>query len=105
MKKFVLHILSDKKIMFNLFILVVLLYFIFHTIAGNRGVIAYFKLNQKIEKSNVELDILKAERIDLEHKVKLLKSPIDRDMLDEQARKVLGVAKPNERVFVVSEPQ
>lgn len=82
----------------------VLIYFIFHTIAGNRGIIAYFKINQKIEKSNNDLNILKAERIDLEHKVNLLKSPIDRDMLDEQARKVFGVAKPTEKVFVVSKP-
>lgn len=103
MKKFSLNILTDKKLMFNCLILLILFYFIFHTIAGNRGVIAYFQLNQKIDKSNMELDILKAERIDLEHKVNLLKSPIDRDMLDEQARKVLGVARPGEKVFVVSE--
>lgn len=103
MNKFLLNILSDRKLMFNLLILLILFYFIFHTIAGNRGIIAYFKLNQKIEKSNTELDVLKAERIDLEHKVNLLKSPIDRDMLDEQARKVLGVARPGEKVFVVSE--
>lgn len=103
MRKFLLNILADKKLMFNLLILLILFYFIFHTIGGNRGIIAYFKLNQQIEKSNIELDVLKAERIDLEHKVTLLKSPIDRDMLDEQARKVLGVAGPREKVFVVSE--
>ena len=82
-------------------LLALLTYFVFHAIAGNRGIVAYFKLNQKLSKTSVELDNLRSERIDLEHKVRLLKPPIDLDMLDEQARRVLGIAKTNEKVFVV----
>lgn len=77
------------------------MYFIFHAIAGNRGVIAYLRLNDNIESIVKEADALKTERIELEHKVNLLKSSIDLDMLDEQARKVLGLAKEEENVFVV----
>lgn len=102
MIKLLRHILSDKKLAFNALLLLILLYFIFHALAGNRGIIAYFKLNQQIAKSAAELDDLRAERIELEHRVKLLKSPLDKDMLDEQARKILGVSGPNEKVFVVN---
>lgn len=103
MIKLLRNVMSDRRLALHALILLILLYFIFHAIAGNRGIIAYFRLNQQIEKKSEELDNLKAERINLEHKVKLLKSPMDKDMLDEQARKVLGVARQNEKVFVVSE--
>ncbi|MES2214728.1 MAG: septum formation initiator family protein [Pseudomonadota bacterium] len=94
---------SKKKVALHIFLLSLLIYFVFHAVAGNRGILAYFKLNKKLEESSVELDHLKAERIELEHKVRLLKPPVDLDMLDEQARRVLGVAKPNEKVFVVED--
>lgn len=80
-----------------------LMYFVFHAIAGNRGMIAYFKLNSTIESLGNEASVLKAERIELEHKVNLLKSSVDLDMLDEQARKVLGFSKEDESVFVVQQ--
>lgn len=101
MRQLLRNILSDKKIAFNALLFLILVYFIFHALAGNRGIIAYFKLNQQIEKLTTELDSLRAERIELEHKVNLLKSPLDKDMLDEQARKILGVSKPNEKIFIV----
>lgn len=80
-----------------------LMYFAFHAIAGNRGMIAYFKLHSTIDSFADEADTLKAERIELEHKVNLLKSSVDLDMLDEQARKVLGFSKEHENVFVVQQ--
>ncbi len=79
----------------------VLLYFIFHAIYGNRGIVAYFKLNSNVENLEKELEELKAERLEIEHKVKSLKSEsLDRDLLDEQARKGLGVAGEKEQAFV-----
>jgi cell division protein FtsB len=98
---FIHKIRTKRRLAFHSFVLVVLLYFIFHAIAGNRGILAFFKTSQKMEKVATELDNLRAERIELEHRVNLLKSPLDKDMLDEQARKTLGVAGPNEKVFVV----
>lgn len=87
-----------KKLLFSTIISLLLLYFIFHTVYGNRGLISYFKLNQKISKANDELMILRHERIENEHKVRLLKSG-DKDIIDEKARNILGVASPNEQVF------
>jgi cell division protein FtsB len=91
----------SKKILFNLLMLFLLGYFIFHSVYGNRGFIAYFKLNQQLEKVQNDLNEAKAERVELEHKVQLLRSDsLDKDMLDEQARKTLGVGKQEEMIFV-----
>ncbi len=63
--------------------------------------LAYFKVNQRLEKSAKELEMLRADRIELEHKVKSLRSTsLDRDLLDEQARNILGVANPKEQVYL-----
>ena len=90
-----------KRQMVSGILMAVLLYFVFHAIYGNRGIVAYFKLSQNIEESEKEFESLKAERLEMEHKVKSLKSEsLDRDMLDEQARKGLGVAGEKEQAFV-----
>lgn len=92
----------SRKLLFNLLIFLFLIYFIFHSIYGNLGIIAYFKLNQQLEKAQEELVALRAKRIEQEHRVKLLRlESLDKDMLDEQARNILGVASPQEQVFTV----
>jgi len=100
-KNFIRKMGSKRRAAFHMSAAMILIYFIFHAIAGNRGMLAFFKINQRMERAGIELDALRAERIELEHRVNLLKAPLDKDMLDEQARKALGVASPNEKVFVV----
>lgn len=93
---------NSKKLIFNISLALLLGYFIFHSIYGNKGIIAYLKVNQQLEKAYSELRTLRAERVELEHNVKLLRpESLDKDMLDEQARKVLGVASPNEKVLTI----
>jgi cell division protein FtsB len=89
-----------KKTVFNMVILLMLLYFIFHSIYGSRGVIAYFKLQAELENAHSKLNTLRVERLEIENKAKLLRpESLDKDMLDEKARNVLGVVSPNEQVF------
>jgi len=91
---------NSKKVILNIFLALLLGYFVFHCIYGNKGIIAYLKVNRQLEKAYDELKLLRAERVELEHNVKLLRTEsLDKDMLDEHARKVLGVAAPNEQVF------
>lgn len=97
---FLSSIKISKKSIFNILISLLLVYFIFHSFYGNRGIIAYFKLNQRLEKSYSKLESLRAERIELQHRTKLLKLG-DKDMLDEKARNILGVASPGEQVFTI----
>ncbi|MDF2965199.1 MAG: Septum formation initiator [Rickettsiaceae bacterium] len=94
--------LKYKALSLNGLILLLLTYFIFHALYGDRGVIAYFKLNQRIEKSLSELEMARLERLELEHRVNLLRpQSLDTDALDEIARKTLGVSHPKEQVFGV----
>lgn len=94
------YINNHKRLLINSLLSLLLIYFIFHSFYGNRGIIAYFTLSQKLEKSYSELESLRAERVELEHKVKLLRpESLDQDMLDQEARRVLGIASPKEKVF------
>lgn len=86
---------------FNIVISLLLIYFTFHSIYGNRGIIAYFKLTQQLEKSTAELASFRAEHIEIAHKVKLLRpETLDKDMLDQQVRNSLGMAGAKEQVFI-----
>ena len=57
-----------KKTVFNMVILLMLLYFIFHSIYGSRGVIAYFKLQAELENAHSKLNSLRVERLEIENK-------------------------------------
>ena len=49
-----------KKGSFNIIILLLLLYFVFHSIYGNRGVVAYFKLQAELESMHNKLQFVKS---------------------------------------------
>jgi len=89
-----------KKTVFNVLILVMFIYFAFHSIYGSRGILAYFKLKAELENNHGKLDVLRAERLEIENRAKLLRpESLDKDMLEEKARNILGILSPNEQVF------
>lgn len=50
--------------------------------------------------SRADLDIVHAERLKMERNVRLMRDEsLDLDLLDEQARRVLGYADKDERVY------
>lgn len=82
-----------------LFCVLFLFYFGFHTVSGERGLFALFKETRRLEALQAELATIKTKRIELENKVKRLSSDsLDLDMLDEQARSVVGLAGKDEVV-------
>lgn len=75
-------------------------YFTFHVVSGDKGVIAMMQLSQKLEKIQVEKEQTAEKRGELEDKVgRLYSKSLDKDMLDERARELLGVAKENEVII------
>ena len=75
-------------------------YLLFHTFSGERGLYALFKEKRKLELVTSELAQVSAERAALEHRVRLMNSnSLDTDLLDEQARNVLGVAGSDEVIY------
>ena len=78
----------------------VLSYFGFHAFQGEYGLIAKSRLEAR--KANLENVVarLREERDALERRVTLLRpESLDPDMIDEQARKILHLAHPNEVVI------
>ncbi len=81
----------------------VLFYLAFHAVSGERGVVAMFKETRKLEQIKLELVQVRAARETLDKKVRRLSSnSLDLDLLDEQARRVLGLAGKNEVVVFTS---
>jgi cell division protein FtsB len=70
-------------------------------ISGDRGILAFIKLNSQIYTLQNELDVVRGERLALERRANLLKSDsLDLDLLEEQAKKILGYAKPQESILI-----
>jgi cell division protein FtsB len=75
-------------------------YFCYHAISGDRGLLALIQFNKRVDSLRAEADSVRAKRLQLEHRVSLLKpDSLDLDMLDEQARKLLGYAGKDETVY------
>ena len=78
----------------------ILFYLGFHAFSGERGLIALFKESRKLDMLKSELAEVSQQREALDKKVKRLSSQsLDLDLLDEQARLVLGMAGKNEVVI------
>lgn len=76
-------------------------YFGYHMVEGDRGLKAYARLSAEIARAEAAYASVSEERLKLERRVKLLRSSsLDLDMLDEQARRVLGVIGPEDVVIV-----
>ena len=72
-------------------------YFGANAYSGNHGLKAKEDLDQQIGTLSADLDRLKLERAQWERRVALLRADrLDPDMLDEQARKLLDDAAPND---------
>lgn len=84
----------------SFFCFFIMFYIGFHAVTGEHGAFALFRESRKLETVTAELAAIKAQRAELEGKVKLLSSSsLDLDMLDQQVRRVLGVAGHGEAVI------
>ena len=83
-----------------LFLVLTMFYLGFHAVSGERGLFAWFSESRKLETLKAELGDVKAKHEAMEHKVRLMSdSSLDLDMLDEQLRRVLGMAGNGETVI------
>ena len=77
-------------------------YFAYHAVHGDRGLTAYQALAAQLTDAHAELKALRAERLVLEHRVRLLHpESLDQDMLDEATRRMLNHAHPDEMVILL----
>jgi cell division protein FtsB len=80
-------------------------YFAYHAVQGERGLLAWLKLNQQVQETEANYSRIRAERLRLDARVRLLRpESLDPDLLDERARATLGVAHPDDVVIFEAAP-
>jgi cell division protein FtsB len=80
-------------------------YFAYHVVQGDRGVIAWIRLEDELKESRTTLAQLKSERESLERRVELLNTgSLDLDLLEERARLMLNFVHPDDRLLVLRQP-
>ena len=79
----------------------VLAYFLFHTIQGDRGVVAWLMLKQDLRVADTRLAAIEDERMMLANRVaRLSPKTLDADLLEEQVRLMLNHAAEDEVVIM-----
>jgi len=80
-------------------------YFSYHAIQGDRGLVAWYRTAAEIDVARARLELSLAEQRKLEHDVALMRpESLDRDMLDEQVRRVLNYAHADDIVILAPAP-
>ncbi len=87
--------------------ILVVVYFAYHAVQGDRGLLNWWRLQQEITEARPVLAALKEDAQRWEHRVSLLRRDrLDLDMLDEVARTTLNMARDDERIILLrSRPQ
>lgn len=74
-------------------------YFAYHTVEGDRGVLAWVRMKNEILEAELQLAKVATDRQSLEHRVLLLRPDhLDPDMLEERARVMLNMGREDEVV-------
>jgi cell division protein FtsB len=77
-----------------------IIYFGYHAVNGERGLVRAAQLAQQLEQATVAAQAVAAERERWTARVQLLRSDsLDPDLLDERARFILGLTAPDEVVL------
>lgn len=83
------------------FAICVTAYFGYHLVQGDYGLVSWLRLTHEIEQTKAELGQVSGEREALERRVNLLRpESLDRDMIDERARTVLGFSHENDAIII-----
>lgn len=80
----------------------VVAYFAYHTVHGDRGLVALTHLQSEVARAQSTLDQVRAEREELERRTRLLRpDSLDPDLLDERARAVLNQSHPDDLIILL----
>ncbi len=78
-------------------------YFAYHVLAGERSYLRLSSLEQQISSVEQEYNTFSSDRVNLERKVVMMRpGSVDRDLLEERVRAVLGYRSHDERVLVIA---
>lgn len=79
----------------------VVVYFAYHAVQGDRGLLALGKLRGEVDTLQARVLDARDERFELQAKVQMLRpDSVDPDMLEERARLLLGYGRADEWVVI-----
>jgi cell division protein FtsB len=97
-----LSLTSLKNNLTTLIAFSIVCYFFYHLVQGERGLLSWRRLQQKVEVLEAELTQLQLEKSTLERQVSLLSpSTLCLDMLEERVRNVLNFSRSTEDVIIL----
>jgi len=77
------------------------IYFCYHLVAGQRGYFRLISLNGQVERVTQDYATLRKEREAIEKRVVMMRpGSIDRDLLEERARHILGYRHKDELILL-----
>jgi len=80
-------------------------YFVWTAVNGQRGLKTRLEYRQKMSALDSELRTLRSEREGWERRIALMRSDaVDRDLLDEEARAILGRVSNRDLVIFLQDP-
>ena len=80
-----------------------IVYFVYHAVQGDRGLIAFWQLSKQVTQAENTYSMLNQKRAELQNRVTLLNPySLNSDMIDERARFMLGYTKPDEVVIFLN---
>ena len=75
-------------------------YFMFHAVQGERGLMTWIQVRQQVAVAQAELALSAAKRRRWDARIAQLRTNnLDPDLLDERARHVAGLGRPDEIVI------
>lgn len=93
-----------KNYLTSAFGFLLLVYFAYHALSGERGLLNWLRLQQELTTAKITLSKLKAENTALEKNIALIKSEhIHPDLLEERVRIMLNYARPEESIYYLPE--
>ncbi|WP_407647684.1 FtsB family cell division protein [Halovulum marinum] len=85
---------------FSIFVIAAIGYFTYAAVQGDYGTFRRIQVEAQAQKLEAELAALQAEREVIENRTRRMSTDyLDLDLLDEQARKVLGLARGDEIII------
>ena len=80
----------------------VVVYFAYHAVQGDRGLLALGKLRGEVNTLQAQVLDVRNERFELQNKAHMLRpETLDPDLLEERARVLLGFGKPDEWIVII----
>lgn len=92
---------NHRIISLNSILLLLIFYFAFHSLSGERGVFALIRLSKEYTEKNLILEDILSQKEILQNRVQLLyPKSLDLDLLDEVARNDLGLIAKEEKAVI-----